>query len=738
MGNCGSGLQCDACYAKGGGWEYNNVTAKNVTCKSVLEADADIVGNGVLFAFLISAVLTCGAVVVGYLSDSLSESDWNQVDDMFVKWFQATYLKRKILPKLSHFYKASKALSLRRTVNADASSLTRNERSKALLKFILVFSDQQLVTGLAMLIAGSANRCRISYYEFRVVACLGWFSLTTHLGTLDVLKYYMIRHPTVRNWRVLGMIVTMILLIFALVTIGLSGPTGQRSDDTLINPLQCVFDHPSEFNYIGVGFTISMILSPYIGRVLSLYNSDTKNEEARYQVQRRIWQRNNSGTKSSSPESPKNRTKGGPEHEDPPRGEEREGIRMSLHSKLLLRKFRMTSTDKNLLQSLFLQAVAERHSPEERVKRSKISAPVRGRRGLKTLARKFTLNIDHIRLYEDSFLSNFSSMIFFLAYGLAQTILVRWKNGPMLGETARRMDFGQIVSLFLLALPLLAAVEIYSEAQKDHDADRSALATPSQDGEISIQNVNKTAQLPNPVSHSGEERISQVLTAESLEMRPLVRNTSRGRTDARPSSESTLPRTNAGSIQSDGGSVRESSVRDSSQEPAHSLVTNLKVSQQVKVLDREAAMAGFRYFAYDATISLLDAISLNTANVYFLLVVMFVQLIVNSRVFVVKIGAFKNDHRFYAERVASLLVEELKSVKQHQPNSPAELESERSDSRTSSSGSQNTRLGVQRTHTPEPLGHNDSDNDWEDQYSPRASIRQDTEADMGILPPSRL
>ena len=53
--------------------------------------------------------------------------------------------------------------------------------------FILTLSDQQLVTGLAILIAGYV-KCDISVYSFRNVSAIAWFSCTTHLATLTVLK----------------------------------------------------------------------------------------------------------------------------------------------------------------------------------------------------------------------------------------------------------------------------------------------------------------------------------------------------------------------------------------------------------------------------------------------------------------------------------------------------------------------------------------------------------------------
>jgi hypothetical protein len=58
---------------------------------------------------------------------------------------------------------------------------------KAFETFILTLSDQQLVTGLAILIAGFL-KCDISIYLFNNVWAFAWFSCTTHLATLTVLR----------------------------------------------------------------------------------------------------------------------------------------------------------------------------------------------------------------------------------------------------------------------------------------------------------------------------------------------------------------------------------------------------------------------------------------------------------------------------------------------------------------------------------------------------------------------
>jgi len=64
--------------------------------------------------------------------------------------------------------------------------------------------------------------------------------------------------------------------------------------------------------------------------------------------------------------------------------------------------------------------------------------------------------------YPRSYLSRLSAILFFLSYGLTQTVVSRWIINPALDQGTRRMDFGQVVPLFLLALPLLAVLEILS------------------------------------------------------------------------------------------------------------------------------------------------------------------------------------------------------------------------------------------------------------------------------------
>ena len=69
----------------------------------------------------------------------------------------------------------------------------------ALLQLILGLSDQQLVTGMAVLISGYARHCDINVYHFEMVGDLAFLSSLTHLVTIHTLREYFMEQHSVRN-----------------------------------------------------------------------------------------------------------------------------------------------------------------------------------------------------------------------------------------------------------------------------------------------------------------------------------------------------------------------------------------------------------------------------------------------------------------------------------------------------------------------------------------------------------
>ena len=129
----------------------------------------------------------------------------------------------------------------------------------AIRSAVLMLSDQQLVTGIALLAAAYSQVTHgVLNYDWQIVVNLTWFSCMTHLTTLTALRYYFQDNPAMRTWRACLMLITVIMLVVALI------PTGDVITVFLKwFPVLCTFrdlDHPKRFLY-SPDITTYMLLS---------------------------------------------------------------------------------------------------------------------------------------------------------------------------------------------------------------------------------------------------------------------------------------------------------------------------------------------------------------------------------------------------------------------------------------------------------------------------------------------
>ena len=175
--------------------------------------------------------------------------------------------------------------TIRRTAHFEPSP----EWKKPLGKAVLMFSDQQIVTGIALLASGySQLPSGLDAFHWQIVVYLAWFSSFTHLTTLTVLRNYFQDHPATRLWRIILMIATVSLLGIALL------PTGNywwlsSYPDTSGVPASCFFqarNFRKQFFDMTSSQTPSMIISilvlffGYVARMVKLWPSTSKS--ARY------------------------------------------------------------------------------------------------------------------------------------------------------------------------------------------------------------------------------------------------------------------------------------------------------------------------------------------------------------------------------------------------------------------------------------------------------------------------
>jgi hypothetical protein len=157
--------------------------------------DADISGLGVILAFTVSAYLTFALVLASYLFGQVDSSLLNVVDTQVFR----------VRP-----YRPPQTLNGRPT---------RLRVSRALRQAILALSDQQIVTGIAILGAGfqGLRLGGIDSYHYQTVIYLAWMSSSVHLSALSILAPVLKERPALRIWRLTGMLVLLVLLVVALI-----------------------------------------------------------------------------------------------------------------------------------------------------------------------------------------------------------------------------------------------------------------------------------------------------------------------------------------------------------------------------------------------------------------------------------------------------------------------------------------------------------------------------------------
>lgn len=285
------------------------------------------------------------------------------------------------------------------------------QRRKSLTAFILSMSDQQLVTGPAMIIAALARHCDISCYEFQIVTGLALLASTTHMTTLAVLRDYLRHHKVVRNIRAAGMVVNLALLLYCL---WLSAAAEAVDNSTNIHCAELDF---SGYLYDSGQFfttlvTTIFLVSSYAQSLLPLFND-------------------------------------GP---DP----------MKTFTRWRVSKIAGVILEDEDFERWYIQEVLQsEHRPGSQTERESLWGHSTTNASL--VKRAFYTHMAVYNDYRRSFLSELPSLLWSSSYGITSVVVSRM-SAPDISNSENAIDFGQIVPLFLLFLPVLAGVEMFYEA----------------------------------------------------------------------------------------------------------------------------------------------------------------------------------------------------------------------------------------------------------------------------------
>jgi len=151
-------------------------------------SDPDIAGIGVIIAFLLTAYLTWAGALLAYVKGWIHKHSMGVLDEHILSFLRV-----------------------------DLSRGQSDKVQRSIRNAVLICSDQQIITGIGILIAIFTQLSTVSVYHYQVAVYLAWMSSNVHLTTLTILRDYLQKNRTLRFWRVISMLVLMVLLVVALV-----------------------------------------------------------------------------------------------------------------------------------------------------------------------------------------------------------------------------------------------------------------------------------------------------------------------------------------------------------------------------------------------------------------------------------------------------------------------------------------------------------------------------------------
>ncbi|KAE9379458.1 hypothetical protein N431DRAFT_478474 [Stipitochalara longipes BDJ] len=222
-----------------------------------LEPNPDISGIGVLVGFFATALLSWILLVVHYI--------W--VFDPAEAGLPKEKRKENALDKIILEFIAK---------GFDRPEKTKKIWEDALEKMVLMMSDQQMITGIALMVSAITQlNCGISAYHWQITIYLVWFSSFTHLATLTFLRGYLHENSPMRWWRLFFMTALIGLLIAALVPTGRGDWLPDNQPSMSGAPALCIFSSQHQgqdtTSLVTMLFSILVLCISYTTRAIKLF-----------------------------------------------------------------------------------------------------------------------------------------------------------------------------------------------------------------------------------------------------------------------------------------------------------------------------------------------------------------------------------------------------------------------------------------------------------------------------------
>jgi hypothetical protein len=204
----------------------------------------------VILSFLLATSVTVVTITVAYFTRSLPHELYNKLDNSIIDnvtdtrfgsiFDKIAFFARRSLEFITNLFGRRKPSSSPRelngsSINSDLNKEYEEHKRSAMESFMLSLSDQQLFTGIAVVISAFSRRCQISYISFGIATQLAWCSCITHLVTLASLRTYLDENGRTKRLRI-SLVTIMFVLRLAMVVYISSAFPAMPGDQTL---LQC-------------------------------------------------------------------------------------------------------------------------------------------------------------------------------------------------------------------------------------------------------------------------------------------------------------------------------------------------------------------------------------------------------------------------------------------------------------------------------------------------------------------
>lgn len=158
------------------------------------------------------------------------------------------------------------------------------------IQAVLAMSDQQLVTGLAILISGFYQlKHGLTYYHWQMITNLAWFSSTTHLSSLMCLERYFQRNRVIWYARLLLMIGLISLLATAMAST--TRNTISYTNMPLKAPAICLFELENKRTMPAPIIGSTMLLIGFLVRVVQMFSATRKISRSFFEKTEILWRR---------------------------------------------------------------------------------------------------------------------------------------------------------------------------------------------------------------------------------------------------------------------------------------------------------------------------------------------------------------------------------------------------------------------------------------------------------------